>query len=522
MTSPSSVRIISNRPSVRLARLAGAATCFAFVAGLAGCLPGSSDAPNRSAGLFGFSASSESQASNRAAKTDLGFAPASGVPATSSIPSEVTGPSPSRVRPATLGEAAADTQGDEQLFEPAIAPVPIQTALKHFFESLAEVDAGSRERPVTIVHLGDDHIAADRFSAGLRAHFQKRFGDAGRGLMAPGVFRVRGLEVSRSGPWTLASSVRGDAGPFGLTGVRADAGSSDASLKLISPQASFDWAEVTFATGPDGGSVKIALDGQEQQLSTREAEPSWKRVRLARSSRELSLRPAGDGMVRVLSWAVGMDRAGLRYVNLGLPGATALTLQDWSDSLIEGDLKSLDPDLIIFGYGTIEAFRDGLELRAYNDGLDEVLARLRAAAPRASLLVIGPPDVATKPRFALGVASGSDACRPLSQEERADYMAQIAVQSPRLARWHPPLNLRPVRQLLARAGARHGAHFWDWSQVMGGPCGIHAWVHATPPLAAANHIHLTAEGSRRSADDLFMHIMYGYDVFLREIRSAAR
>jgi hypothetical protein len=46
---------------------------------------------------------------------------------------------------------------------------------------------------------------------------------------------------------------------------------------------------------------------------------------------------------------------------------------------------------------------------------------------------------------------------------------------------------------------------------MGGPCGIHAWVHSKPALAAKDHIHLTEEGSKRTARLLFREMMMAYD-----------
>jgi hypothetical protein len=52
---------------------------------------------------------------------------------------------------------------------------------------------------------------------------------------------------------------------------------------------------------------------------------------------------------------------------------------------------------------------------------------------------------------------------------------------------------------------------------MGGTCGIHAWVHSDPPLAAADHVHLTEEGSRRSARLLFRELMAGYDDYDRAV-----
>ena len=41
------------------------------------------------------------------------------------------------------------------------------------------------------------------------------------------------------------------------------------------------------------------------------------------------IRPQGDGQMTVHSISIGTDKPGLRYVNLGLPGATAMTPLSW-------------------------------------------------------------------------------------------------------------------------------------------------------------------------------------------------
>ena len=46
---------------------------------------------------------------------------------------------------------------------------------------------GQRSAPVVILQIGDSHTANDSFSGRMRELFQARFGDAGRGVLPPGV-----------------------------------------------------------------------------------------------------------------------------------------------------------------------------------------------------------------------------------------------------------------------------------------------------------------------------------------------
>ena len=52
--------------------------------------------------------------------------------------------------------------------------------LSRFYAKLAALKTGRRSEPVTILHIGDSHVAADSFTRGIRSRLQTRFGDAGR------------------------------------------------------------------------------------------------------------------------------------------------------------------------------------------------------------------------------------------------------------------------------------------------------------------------------------------------------
>ncbi len=392
-----------------------------------------------------------------------------------------------------------------------IPEVPANVALSHFLASLADLEHQREKRAVTILHIGDSHIAADRFSGSLREQFQSRFGDAGRGLMMPGLYLARGVKFDRGGKWKVSLSTGGAEGPFGVTGAKVSASDKAAWIRLTMKDKPFEWCEITLDSGPENGTVMFSLDGQIKEASTYGEARSWRNIRLEGGARELLIRPKGDGEVTIHSISIGNKKAGVRYINLGLPGATALTPLRWDLSYLENDIKRLKPDMIMLSYGTHESLQDDLNIPDYEAQVSVAISRLRRIAPNASLIVIGPPDISIMPKYAARSGRASDVCRDLSPSERANYDAMIKAEDPRLAHWHPPRNLTAIRASLRRLAAAHNAFFWDWSKPMGGACGIHAWVQNKPPLAAKDHIHLTEEGSQRSARLLFREIMTAYD-----------
>lgn len=486
------------------------------------CLPGDQAKGNKTepAAAFGFAPGNGGDGVNRSGKRDplledIADAAQKLYDSPASTASRKSGQETSVYATATTNDAAtaAGTIGAPLIED--IPDIPANVALDRFFSALAKVEARQPGKIVTILHLGDSHIAADRFSGDLREQFQSRFGDAGRGMLMPGLYLADGVKFDRGGEWQAALSTGSVPGPYGLTGAKLTAQSGDAWLRLTTKNEPFAWCEITLQSGPEHGTVQIGLDGEVKQAPMKAAASSWRNIRIDRKARELLIRPQGDGRVTVHSISIGTDKPGLRYVNLGLPGATAITPLSWQRDYVAGDLNRLAPDLIVFSYGTDESFQDQLNLGDYEAKVSASIARLRQIAPQAALLIIGPPDVARMPKFASGTGRASDVCRALSAAERPDYIKRVNASDPRLARWHPPLNLDAVRTTLRRVAAAHQAFFWDWSKLMGGSCGVHAWVHSKPALATNDHIHLTEEGSKRSARILFRELMNAYDAFSR-------
>ncbi len=479
---------------------------------LTGCLPGSEDnSSSFQATLSKFVGNEdESNHVNRSGKNDallrLKTIDEIGQDFTSSIRSVRLGSEQvvSLERPLGLGS--------QPHFQPLpdLEPVSSEAALSDFYAALQALETGKSREPVTIVHFGDQQIAADRFSGDLREQFQSRFGRAARGLLLPAVQEARGVRFDRGGTWRFLSSAEGSAGLFGISGIKASATGNDAWMRLITTEAPFEWVEVTLETGPRFGSVIVSVDGVAKTIATNSPTSDWKTVRISRRGREVTIRSRGDGEIRVHSITIGDDKPGVQYVNLGLPKATALTVERWSPALVAADLKRLNPKLVILSYGTVEGFDDSLNISAYQHRVLQAVAQIKTAAPEASLIIIGPPDAARMPSFAVTSGGGMNACRALNQTELLRYERWMRKGDARLARWHAPPKLWEVRETLKRVAAHVKAYYWDWSKIMGGPCGIHAWVHSNPPLASPDHVLLTAEGAKRSARAFYNEILSGY------------
>ncbi len=371
--------------------------------------------------------------------------------------------------------------------EPRCLPSQAPASLANFHAALGKLARGER-KTIKVLHLGDSHIALDHMTGVLRARWSEAYGDAGRAL-PPGLpyryYEPDGYRVAMTGPWEVASSLKANAaGPFGIAGYRIASASTAATASIERESGSFDAVEIDAMGGPASGSLVLSIDGAApSRLSTHAEAPGLVRLYVpATAGHRLELHPAGDGNVVLLGWALLTKKPGIRYDSYGVSGATLDVVGHWDQAVVDRQIETLQPDLVILGYGTNEGFNDGLDLRAYAARLDGFIARLKQLAPQASIAVLGPFDGARKAKPGTPSTCGG---------------------------WTTPPKLDALRGVQKSVAEKDGAFYVDLSRVMGRPCGIDQWARSSPPLAWPDHVHLRPEGARRAGDALWRALMGG-------------
>ncbi len=354
---------------------------------------------------------------------------------------------------------------------PSIEPIISGSGpLGRFHAKLKAIQEGKRKKPLTVLHIGDSHVASDSFSRGIRNELQSRYGHAGRGMVLPASAFKYGVadqvRLKSSGNWRPKTALKSKTGPFGISGVSLTSRSSKSSMTMTS-QRGFDWAEVTVLSGPSQGRVTMEVGAVSKKFNAWSKSKGSKTFRLDTRGNKLIVRPGGGAQTTVLSWGGGKNRAGVRYVNFGLIGATVDITRRFDKRLVANDIKRLDPDLIVYGYGTNEGFKDNLNIRKYKAYANSFVKQMKASAPNADLVFIGAASGLRK--------RGKRAC----------------------GRWAIPPKLGPVRKAIQNIAATQSGAYWDWSAAMGGKCGINSW--ASKKLASRDRVHLTNAGYRKSA-----------------------
>lgn len=352
-------------------------------------------------------------------------------------------------------------------------------ALIPFYEMLYRRKMGE-PGAVRILHFGDSHTAADEWPGILRAKFQSAFGAGGPGFVQAGKpwagFRRLETKSTMSRGWQPAGLLarEGD-GLYGLSGVSLRARGAGETLTL---EADGEYLQVFYYRQPSGGRMMLSVDGAEVETidTAGEAGAGFYERKVTPGAHVYTLRTAGEGEVRVFGWVVE-NQAGVTWETLGINGAQADLLLGWNEELLRSHIERRDPALIVLAYGTNEARQRDWTYESYKQAFAALLAKMRAAAPAASLLVVGPPDQSLRQR----------------------------------GKWVTHEGVDRILQAQRDAALEAGAAFWNMRSGMGGKGSMKQWVYAG--LAQGDFVHLTSPGYRLLGESLYGLMMDTYALF---------
>lgn len=374
---------------------------------------------------------------------------------------------------------AAQAKVQESLAAAHEAGMENPAALIPFFEQLYRHQEGPAE-VLRVLQFGDSHTASDDWPAALRNRFQSTFGNGGPGFVHAGRpfigFRRWDTKSTMSRGWSPTGLLnRASDGLNGLSGVSLATTRAGETLTLEAEGAR---VEVFYYQQPGGGAFVIDADGEELGRVRTDGEPGpgYFSADLTPGPHQFTLRTAGGGPVRLFGWVVE-NETGVTWETLGINGAQADLLLLWDEELLRGHIARRDPALIVLAYGTNEARRKDWTYETYREAFTALLARMRAASPAASILVLGPPDQSLRQRRA----------------------------------WKPHDGVDRIVEAQRDAALESGCAFWDLRTTMGGKGSMRQWVYAG--FAQGDFVHFTAPGYRMIGESMYELIMGQYGVF---------
>src|SRR5258708_14164203 len=173
------------------------------------------------------------------------------------------------VRGGERGEATEEVSS----FIEGTAGIPIENpgAMVPFFEQLRRSAKGESTGPLSILHYGDSHTAADEWTGSVRLLLQAQFGDGGGGYSLAGrpfsSYRRLDLKSGESRGWHSEGLLSRDGdGLYGLGGVSIATTLPRQSVYL---EAECSKLEVFYLQQPGGGDLQLYDNGAEvDRIST--------------------------------------------------------------------------------------------------------------------------------------------------------------------------------------------------------------------------------------------------------------
>jgi lysophospholipase L1-like esterase len=383
-------------------------------------------------------------------------------------------------------------------------PPSVVAALARGTQSPAK-DQGAAKRGITILQLGDSHTSADFLTGELRRRLQETYGNGGSGYVTAGRPHIgvlsSTLKIAVSQGWTYQALQRSEeVGEFWMSGFNTVASAAGETLSFTSERPEiFDVIEIEAVRRPGGGSFEIKLDGNVEgtfDLAGQKIEPIV--IRLVPDKgptnqvRDITLTTRTEGTVSIASVAIYNQGAGLTYNSVGYPGATIDILNKLDNRLFASNLRRLNPQIVVLSFGTNEADKANLDIPAYTDRYRRAVAKIRAALPAVTIVMIGPPEGEELPSHCKDKARETATCRVPSETTAAASRADAC-------QWKTLPKLAEVREAQRKLAQREGLVYWNWASIMPKDCGAERWFTQSPALMAKDRVHFTIAGYKKSA-----------------------
>jgi lysophospholipase L1-like esterase len=164
------------------------------------------------------------------------------------------------------------------------------------------------------------------------------------------------------------------------------------------------------------------------------------------------------------------DQPGIIYHNAGVGGSTFMSLCK-NSSLAAAQIQDLNPDLIIYAYGSNEAYTPTFNTVDYQQNISNHLDQIKKLLPETVILLTTPPDTRSKDRY--------------------------------------PRNIDTIRSVYLQLATEKNLSYWDLRDQMGGNGSLHKWFKLG--LASKDKLHFTKPGYELQAKLLTEAIFKAYN-----------
>ncbi len=364
------------------------------------------------------------------------------------------------------------------------------TSFNRFYNKLDELIFNGQGR-VNILHMGGSHVQAGVLSNRLRENlFSLSEGIKGpRGFLFP--FRLAhtngpgNFKVEYAGDWEgCKNSHNKHHCNWGASGYTATTLDSNATFKLWSFDTDsviypFTKVKVFYDMIPE--SFSLALDSSFLVYETLvDSTDNSVEFFLGQAYDTLQIQIVKTDSLQTSFTLQGLrlddfSESGLVYNAIGVNGASVPSYLRCA--LMENQLRSINPDLVIFGIGINDAYQptSSFNVSQFEMNYDSLIQQILHVNPYANFLFLTNNDSYYKRRNANRNALG-------------------------------------VREGMINLAKKYDGAVWDLFEIMGGLNSIRTWEQAG--LAKSDKIHFTSAGYTLQADLLFYSLREAYGDYL--------
>ncbi|PKN54323.1 MAG: hypothetical protein CVU56_27215 [Deltaproteobacteria bacterium HGW-Deltaproteobacteria-14] len=275
----------------------------------------------------------------------------------------------------------------------------VKARLGPLLEALRAAEDPDAKRIVRVAWWGDSAVVSDGYTGKLRERLQARFGDAGPGFMLLDTtfdgYLHDGVRMKRHG-WSSSNVIQGNlkSGLYGYGGIQSESfGGAATTYEADAPLTS---VSVFYRAFPKAGDLQLFADDAPNATATEStagATPGdrvWRWEAPPGGVKTVKIRAGGGG--QTVAYGVALERGdnGVTIDALGLLGMRARRWLNADADHVKAQLEARHPELLVLNFGGNERVDPGLTADRHKDDIVATLRHLRAGAPEAACLVVGP------------------------------------------------------------------------------------------------------------------------------------
>ncbi len=298
-----------------------------------------------------------------------------------------------------------DTLSADKYFVEITTSDNLTIALKKLHR-IKQNQSNSKEDSVfTILHIGDSHIQGDYFSGEIRRSLQGYFGTAGQGLIFPyslcKSYGPKGVQATSSGTWTSTNILKNSKkGELGISGYLVSTINENASLSFnLTGKFNGNLSnKISIWTSAGPKSYDYSMNSQLKMQDEKIVDSKWMVRNYSSDSLinnfKLSVEKTNDlnNQFNLLGFEYLQENAsGINYHHCGIVGAQ-FTHLIYNAELVQSQIKYLKPDLIIFSFGTNEAYNQKVDTSYYYRSISKFISGIQQTLPNTAILITTAPD----------------------------------------------------------------------------------------------------------------------------------